>query len=120
MMTLSGVASIVTTKWSVNYNEISELMNDIIEGSIQKGDYMAYSINKYREPKRVPIEKKEEENVEEDDKNKKDNKKANPKDKAKATKETVVLDETNSIEVKKNNVFKTAPVIYGLNNVKLV
>ena len=121
MMTLSGVASIMTTKWSVDYNEVSEMINDIIEGSIQKGDYMSYSINKYKEPKRVPIEKKEEENVEEDDKNKKDNKKPNPKDKGKApAKETVVLDETNSIEVKKNNVFKVAPIIYGLNNVKLV
>ena len=120
MMTICGVASILTTKWSVNYNEVSEMMNDIIEGSIQKGDYMSFSINKYKEPKRIPIEKKEEENVEEDDKNKKDNKKANPKDKGKAAKETVVLDETNSIEVKKNNIFKTAPVIYGLNNVKLV
>jgi hypothetical protein len=121
MMTLCGVVSILTTKWSVDYNEVSEMINDIIEGSIQKGDYMSYSINKYKEPKRVPIEKKEEENVEEDDKNKKDNKKPNPKDKGKApAKETVVLDETNSIEVKKNNVFKVAPVIYGLNNVKLV
>lgn len=120
MMTICGVASILTTKWSVNYNEVSEMMNDIIEGSIQKGDYMSFSINKYKEPKRIPIEKKEEENVEEDDKNKKDNKKPNPKDKGKVAKETVVLDETNSIEVKKNNIFKTAPVIYGLNNVKLV
>lgn len=75
---------------------------------------MSFSINKYEEFQRIP------KNVE-DDKNKKDNKKPNPKDKGKApAKETVVLDETNSIEVKKNNVFKVAPIIYGLNNVKLV
>ena len=34
--------------------------------------------------------------------------------------ENVVLDDTNSIEIKKLNVYKLTPVVYGLNNVKLV
>jgi len=46
-------------------------------------------------------------------------KKADPK-KAQGKNEPVILDDTNSIEVSKINVFKFAPVIYGLNNVKIV
>ena len=34
--------------------------------------------------------------------------------------EPEVLDETNSIEVNKINVFKYAPILFGLNNVKIV
>lgn len=34
--------------------------------------------------------------------------------------ENEVLDETNSVEVNKMNVFKFAPILFGLNNVKIV
>ena len=114
MMTLCGVVDIFTTKWSINYDEINEILNDIITESVANGDNISYSINKYKTPKRVPLENKEEEKVEEKKDNKKDAKKDNKK------KEEVVLDETNSVEVKKMNLFKLSPILFGLNNVKLV
>jgi hypothetical protein len=114
MMTLCGVVDIFTTKWSINYDEISEILHDLINQSISNGDNISYSINKYKCPKRVPLENKEEEKVEDKKDNKKDVKKDNKK------KEEVVLDETNSVEVKKMNLFKLSPILYGLNNVKLV
>ncbi len=121
MMTLCGVVSILTTKWSVDYNEASEILTDIVEESVTKSDYISHALNKYREPKRVKIEK--ENNAEEANQanttKKDDKKKADPK-KAQGKNETVVLDETNSIEVSKINIFKFAPIIYGLNNVKIV
>ena len=40
--------------------------------------------------------------------------------KAQAKNEPVVLDDTNSIEINKINIFKCAPIVYGLNNVKIV
>ena len=113
MMTLCGVVDVFTTKWSINYDEISEILNDIINESVVNGDNISYSINKYKTPKRVPLENKEEKEEEKKD-NKKDAKKDNKK------KEEVVLDETNSVEVKKMNLFKLSPILFGLNNVKLV
>ena len=38
MMTLCGVVSILTTKWSIDYNEASEIINDVIEESVNKND----------------------------------------------------------------------------------
>jgi hypothetical protein len=112
-MTLCGVVDVFTTKWSINYDEISEILNDIINESVVNGDNISYSINKYKTPKRVPLENKEEKEEEKKD-NKKDAKKDNKK------KEEIVLDETNSVEVKKMNLFKLSPILFGLNNVKLV
>ena len=127
MMSLCGVVSIFTTKWSVDYNEVSEMVNDLIEESTTKSDLISHAINKYKEPKRIFIEKKEEEvNNEAADANAMNNTKNNPKDKkadnkkANAKNEPVVLDDTNSIEVNKMSIFKCAPVLYGLNNVKIV
>ena len=123
MMSLCGVVSILTTKWSIEYNEVSEMLNDIIEESITKSDYISHALNKYKEPKRVKIEK---ENNNENDvnqaniSNKKDDKKKIDSKKVQSKNEPVVLDETNSILVNKMNIFKLSPVIYGLNNVKII
>jgi hypothetical protein len=122
MMSLCGVVSILTTKWSVDYNEASEMITDVVEESVTKSDYISHALNKYKEPKRVKIEK---ENNETDINqtnlsNKKDDKKKVDPKKAQGKNEPVVLDDTNSVEVSKINVFKFAPVIYGLNNVKIV
>ena len=77
-------------------------------------------MNKYKEPKRVKIEKEinelDKENApgnKKDDKKKPDPKKVNKN-------EAEVLDETNSVEVNKINIFKFAPILFGLNNVKIV
>ena len=122
MMSLCGVVSILTTKWSVDYNEVSEMVTDIVEESVTKSDYISHALNKYKEPKRVKIEK---DNNETDINqtnlsNKKDDKKKVDPKKGQAKNEPVVLDDTNSIEVNKINIFKCAPVVFGLNNVKIV
>jgi hypothetical protein len=123
MMTLCGVVSILTTKWSVDYNEVSELITDVVEESVSKSDYISHAINKYKEPKRIKIEKENNENAEVNqttNTNKKDDKKKADAKKPPAKNEPVVLDDTNSIEVNKLNIFKFAPIIYGLNNTKIV
>ena len=118
MMTLCGVVSILTTKWSIDYNEASEIINDVIEESVTKNDYISHAINKYKEPKRVKIEK--EANEENQESPKKDDKKKTDAKKAPNKNEQVALDETNSVEVSKINIFKFAPILFGLNNVKIV
>ena len=119
MMTLCGVVSILTTKWSIDYNEASEIINDVIEESVNKNDYIAHALNKYKEPKRIKIEKEINELENQNKENKKDDKKKiDPKKPGKN--EPDVLDETNSVEVNKINVFKFAPILFGLNNVKIV
>ena len=123
MMTLCGVVSILTTKWSVDYNEVSELITDVVEESVSKSDYISHAINKYKAPKRQKIEKENNENTEVNqttNTNKKDDKKKVDPKKAPAKNEPVVLDDTNSIEVNKLNIFKFAPIVYGLNNTKIV
>ena len=122
MMSLCGVVSILTTKWSIDYNEVSEMLTDVIEESVSKSDYISHALNKYREPKRVKIEK---DNNETDINqtnlsNKKDDKKKVDPKKAQSKNEPVVLDDTNSVEVNKMNIFKFAPIVFGLNNVKIV
>ena len=77
----------------------------------------------YTEPKRVAIQKEGEEVAE-------DERTASAKGKGVTTtkgsaqgkkkEETVVLDDTNSVEVRKMKIFTLAPVVYGLNNVKLI
>ena len=119
MMTLCGVVSILTTKWSIDYNEASEILNDVIEESVNKNDYISHAINKYKEPKRIKIEKEVNEIENQNKENKKDDKKKNEPKKG-GKNEPEVLDETNSIEVNKINVFKYAPILFGLNNVKIV
>ena len=119
MMTLCGVVSILTTKWSIDYNEASEILNDVIEESVNKNDYISHAINKYKEPKRIKIEKEANEIENQNKENKKDDKKKNESKKG-GKNEPEVLDETNSIEVNKINVFKYAPILFGLNNVKIV
>ena len=119
MMTLCGVVSILTTKWSIDYNEASEIINDVIEESVNKNDYISHALNKYKEPKRIKIEKEINELENQNKENKKDDKKKiDPKKPGKN--EPDVLDETNSVEVNKINVFKFAPILFGLNNVKIV
>ena len=121
MMSLCGVVSILTTKWSVDYNEVSEMVTDIVEESVTKSDYISHALNKYKEPKRVKIEKENETDINQTNiSNKKDDKKKVDPKKAPGKNEPVVLDDTNSVEVNKINIFKFAPVIYGLNNVKIV
>ncbi|MCQ2815670.1 MAG: hypothetical protein MJ252_00240 [archaeon] len=119
LMNLTGLCSILFNRWSLDFNECSELMEDMLEESTSKGVAMSYAINKYKNPKRVL---KEEEPQEEHkskpttaDKKKEDKK-------GKETKKTsdIVLDETNSIEVKKQKIFTLAPVVFGLNNVKII
>ena len=121
MMTLCGVVSILTTKWSIDYNEASEIINDIVEESVAKNDYISHALNKYKEPKRIKIEKEQNELDKENiPGNKKDDKKKPDPKKAPIKNEPEVLDETNSIEVSKINIFKIAPILFGLNNVKIV
>ena len=48
MMTLCGVVSILTTKWSIDYNEASEIINDVVEESVNKSDYISHALNKYK------------------------------------------------------------------------
>ena len=99
------------------------MLTDIVEESVSKSDYISHALNKYKEPKRVKIEKENNENIESNptnNSNKKDDKKKVDAKKPPAKNEPVVLDDTNSIEVNKINIFKCAPVIYGLNNVKIV
>ena len=122
MMTLCGVVSILTTKWSIDYNEASEIINDVVGESVAKNDYVSHALNKYKEPKRVKIEKEKETNELDKENvpgNKKDDKKK-PDPKKVDKNEPEVLDETNSIEVNKMNIFKFAPIVFGLNNVKIV
>ena len=88
-----------------------------------KSDYISHAINKYKAPKRQKIEKENNENTEVNqttNTNKKDDKKKVDPKKAPAKNEPVVLDDTNSIEVNKLNIFKFAPIVYGLNNTKIV
>ena len=121
MMTLCGVVSILTTKWSIDYNEASEIINDVIEESVSKNDYISHALNKYKEPKRVKIEKEINELDKENNQlNKKDDKKKTEAKKPPNKNEPEMLDDTNSVEVSKINVFKLAPILYGLNNVKIV
>ena len=120
MMTICGVATTVTTKWSLDYDEISELMEDMLDEATTKALCVSYAMNKYKEPKREMIKKEEEERLPsaKDGKGKPPSSKG--KKETKKKEENVVLDDTNSIEIKKLNVYKLAPVVYGLNNVKLV
>ncbi len=121
MMTLCGVVSILTTKWSIDYNEASEIINDVVEESVSKNDFISHALNKYKEPKRVKIEKEQNEADKENSPgNKKDDKKKPEPKKAPNKNEAEVLDETNSVEVNKINIFKFAPILFGLNNVKIV
>ena len=121
MMTLCGVVSILTTKWSIDYNEASEIINDVVEESVTKSDYISHALNKYKEPKRIKIEKEQNEvDNQNNPANKKDDKKKPDPKKAPNKNENEVLDETNSVEVNKMNVFKFAPILFGLNNVKIV
>ena len=121
MMTLCGVVSILTTKWSIDYNEASEIINDIVEESVSKNDFISHAINKYKDPKRIKIEKDIGElDNQNNPTNKKDDKKKQDPKKAPNKNEQVILDETNSVEVNKINIFKFAPILFGLNNVKIV
>jgi hypothetical protein len=120
MMTLCGVVSILTTKWSIDYNEASEIINDLVEESVTKSDYISHAINKYKEPKRIKIEKEPNDENMNINANKKDDKKKPDPKKPAGKNEPVVLDESNSIEVSKMNIFKLAPILFGLNNVKIV
>ena len=123
MMTLCGVCSIMTSRWSMEYDEVSELMKNVLEDGVAKGYCTSYAINKYTEPKRVAIQKEGEEVAE-------DERTASAKGKGVTTtkgsaqgkkkEEAVVLDDTNSVEVRKMKIFTLAPVVYGLNNVKLI
>ncbi len=52
LMNLTGIVSVLFTRWSMNFNECSELMEDILDES-EKGVGLSYAINKYKNPKRV-------------------------------------------------------------------
>ena len=107
------------------YKELNRIKNLPEFYDVNKSDQNGRpkaALNKYKEPKRVKIEK---DNNETDINqtnlsNKKDDKKKVDPKKGQAKNEPVVLDDTNSIEVNKINIFKCAPVVFGLNNVKIV
>ena len=86
-----------------------------------KNDFISHAINKYKDPKRIKIEKDIGElDNQNNPTNKKDDKKKQDPKKAPNKSEQVILDETNSVEVNKINIFKFAPILFGLNNVKIV
>ena len=118
MMTICGVASILTTKWSMSFNEISELIDNTLDEATTKAMNLSYAVNKYKEPKRELIKSENSEERLTSAKGKPPSSKV--KKDVKKKEETIVMDDTNSIEVKKLNVYKLAPIVYGLNNVKLV
>ena len=121
LMTLCGICSVVTTKWSVDYDEASEMMKTMLENCTSKGYCLSYAISKYAEPKRVLIQKEEEEKKEGEKKPTKPPSRSGPKkDAPKKKEENIVLDDTNSVEVVKDKIFAMAPLVFGLNNVKLV
>jgi hypothetical protein len=116
LLTLNGVNTILTTKWSIDYDEVSELIEDILEGN-SKGSTISYSVNSYRNPKIKKIGG--EQKTEPEDKSKGGKKPVNsPKEnKDILSKEEAVMAQT--ITVEKKEIFKFAPVIFGLNMQKL-
>ena len=112
MLSMTGVSTIISTKWSLDYDETSEILEDMLDESISKGLNLVFALNKYKNPKRVLI-KVEKPVIIEETKKKKDEEKKKKED-------LTVLDETNSILVNKMEIFQYAPMIYGLNNVKLI
>ena len=105
-----------------NIEDYENMENDNYEEeSVTKSDYISHALNKYKEPKRIKIEKEQNEvDNQNNPANKKDDKKKPDPKKAPNKNENEVLDETNSVEVNKMNVFKFAPILFGLNNVKIV
>ena len=119
LLTLTGVSTILTTKWSLDLNEASELLDDIIDESL-KNYPISNCVNKYRNPKKIS-ENKNQIMI--------DTKSTNPKEKEKkkqiSTPATTQfnLDPNLTVEDKtiiKREVLKQAPIVFGLNCSKLV
>ncbi len=52
ILTLTGVSTILTTKWSLDLNEASELIDDVLDESL-KLNPISFCISKYRNPKKL-------------------------------------------------------------------
>jgi hypothetical protein len=103
LLTISGLSSIVTTRWSLDFDESAELLDDILDECV-KGSPASRGITKYIQPKKVV-----EGGIPD----------PNPKDKRKkgeTTKDMVNPGVETIIE--KKEIFQYAPVLYGLNCLK--
>jgi hypothetical protein len=101
LLTLSGLASIVVTRWSLDFEESAELLEDILDECI-KGNPVSKGLSKYIQPKKV-IEGGLSEAI-------------NAKDKKKGiSTKTIPVVET---VIEKKGIFQFAPVLYGLNCLK--
>lgn len=109
LLTLSGLSTIVTSKWSLSYEESIELLEDIIDES-NKQLPISYGLHKYRNPKKIVI-------IDQDKDKDKDIKKKNL-DRKNSVLENIVVNENIPL-IEKKEIFQYAPIIYGLNCLKL-
>ncbi len=129
ILTLTGVSTIITTKWSLDLNEASELLDDIIDESIKLMP-LSNSIGKYRNPKKVsepkafnpnnPLQgQSEEQQVKETKTKGKDNKKKDIKNNTSNSKLDSNLGHFEERIIEKKEILKQAPIVFGLNCSKL-
>lgn len=134
ILTLTGVSTILTTKWSLDMNEAAELLEDVLD-EVGKNSSISYALNKYRHPKKVTVEVKNPNsnnnlNLANDtktssinamkDKDKKGTKSGmnSTINKSDAnTNANAFIKEEKIIE--KKEVLKQAPIVFGINCAKL-
>lgn len=124
ILTLTGVSTILTTKWSLDLNEATELLDDVLDESIKMNNF-SNCVLKYRNPKKV-YENKPNLNA---PLNQLADTKTTLKDKGKAqnAKNTqastqIKIDANATITeeklVEKKEVLRQAPIVFGLNCTK--
>jgi hypothetical protein len=102
LLTLSGLSGIVTTRWSLDFDENAELLEDILDECI-KGNPVSKGISKYILPKKI---------VEGGGVLSEGGKGKGKKD---ISSKTIPVVET---VVEKKEIFQFAPVLFGLNCLK--
>jgi len=120
ILTLTGVSTILTTKWSLDLNEASELLDDILDESLRL-NFISNCISKYRNPKKVSEFKQiaNQPLLIETKTNIKDKKPQKPTPATTQIKidATATMGEEKTIE--KKEVLRQAPIVFGLNCTKL-
>lgn len=122
ILTLTGVSTIVTTKWSLDLNEASELLNDILDESIKLNN-ISNCVLKYRNPKKIIENKPNNLTVNQmvDTKTTmKDKKGQNSKNTPASTQIKIDANATLTEEkiIEKKEVLRQAPIVFGLNCTK--
>jgi len=126
ILTLTGVSTILTTKWPLDLNEASELLDDVLDESI-KLNPISNCVGKYRNPKKTN-ETKHVANVPSNQLGEtkttlKDKQKPQPNNKNATPASTQIKIDANATMteekiIEKKEILRQAPIVFGLNNTK--